>query len=131
MARYIDVDKLIKDVLTSWGKDNHASVAASYVHSQEHRHLMSIIEKQPTANVAPMEEVERLNKEVDRLSQVVLYHEGITQMEVDEAKAHTVKKMRERLYRELAFLCAKDKFNKEYFLTEVDRVAKEMLEETE
>ena len=42
--------------------------------------------------------------------------------------ADTVKKMRERLYRELAFLGAKDKFNKEYFLTEVDRVAKEILE---
>ena len=49
-------------------------------------------------------------------------------LDIKALKADTVKKMRERLYRELAFLGAKDKFNKEYFLTEVDRVAKEILE---
>ena len=82
----------------------------------------------PTANVAPMEEVERLNKEVDRLSQVVLYHEGITQMEVDEAKVDTVKKMQERLDKHFchdnAFLGVEQRL----IMDVIDQIAKEMLE---
>lgn len=42
-------------------------------------------------------ENERLEREVDRLSQVVLYHDGITEMKVAEANADTVRKMQERL----------------------------------
>lgn len=48
--------------------------------------------------------------------------------EVAKAKTDTVKKYRECLYRELASLGAKDKFNKEFFLTKADQIAKEMLE---
>ena len=47
MSKYIDKDKLVEEVLSSWYKDTHASVQASYIHGQEHRHLMGIIEKQP------------------------------------------------------------------------------------
>ena len=68
------------------------------------------------------EENERLNKEVDRLSQVVLYHDGITEMEVEEAKDDTVRKMQERV--------------KEYFPYDadsglyvvLDQIAKEIIE---
>lgn len=48
---------------------------------------------------------------------------------IAKEKAETVQKYRECLYRELASLGAKDKFNKEFFLTKVDKVAKEMLDE--
>ena len=52
-----------------------------------------------------------------------LLHEGIR-----NAKADTVRKYREKLYRELASLGVKDKFNKAFFLTKADQIAKEMLE---
>jgi FtsZ-binding cell division protein ZapB len=38
-------------------------------------------------------ENERLNKEVDRLSQVVLYNNGVTEMKVEEAKAEAYKEV--------------------------------------
>ena len=50
-TRYIDAEKLNRDVLASWDKDKHYTIEASRVHRQEHRHLMRIIEKQPTADV--------------------------------------------------------------------------------
>lgn len=87
MARYIDADKVMEEIKRIGGHN---------LCEWDTLGVKALINRQPTANVAPI--------------------------------ADTVKKMRERLYRELAFLCAKDKFNKEYFLTEVDRVAKEMLE---
>ena len=58
MARYIDADILINEVLASWDKDNHKTIEASHVHRQEHHHLMRIIEKQPIADVVPKSEVE-------------------------------------------------------------------------
>lgn len=60
MARYIDADKLCKAVLASWDKDNHKTIEASRVHRQEHHHLMSIIEKQPIADVVPKSEIEKV-----------------------------------------------------------------------
>ena len=51
MARYIDANKLSRDVISSWGRDTHKTIEASRIHRQEHHHLMSIIEKQPTADV--------------------------------------------------------------------------------
>lgn len=51
MARYIDADKLNKEVISSWDNDKHKTIEASRVHRQEHNHLMRIIEKQPTADV--------------------------------------------------------------------------------
>lgn len=49
---------------------------------------------------------------------------------ISETKADTVQKYRECLHRELASLEAKDKFNKEFFLTKADKIAKEMVEST-
>ena len=43
------------------------------------------------------DENERLDKEVGRLSQVVLYNDGVTEMEVEEAKAEAYKEFAERL----------------------------------
>ena len=45
-----------------------------------------------------------------------------------QGSADTVQKYREKLYRELASLGAKDKFSKKFFLTKADQIAKEMLE---
>jgi len=42
-------------------------------------------------------ENERLDKEVDRLSQVVLYNDGVTEMKVEEAKAEAYKEFEELL----------------------------------
>ena len=43
------------------------------------------------------EENERLDKEVDRLSQVVLYNDGVTEMKVEEAKAEAYKECIEKV----------------------------------
>lgn len=51
MSRYIDADKLCRDVVASWDRDRHHTIEASRVHRQEHNHLRLIIEKQPTADV--------------------------------------------------------------------------------
>lgn len=45
-----------------------------------------------------------------------------------ETQADTVRKYRECLHRLLASLGAKDKFNKEFFLTTADKIAEELLE---
>ena len=73
------------------------------------------------------EENERLNKEVDRLSQVVLNHEGITEMEVEEAKIDTVRKMQERLKKGL--LDTASLFTQQRYIVDdvIDQIAEEML----
>lgn len=75
--------------------------------------------------------IDKLYKRINRLkkqNETLTIQRNAWAFILKAIKADTVKKMQERLYRELAFLGAKDKFNKEYFLTEVDRVAKEILE---
>lgn len=47
-------------------------------------------------------ELERLDKEVDRLSQVVLYNNGVTEMKVDEAKTKAYKECIEKVKEEIA-----------------------------
>ena len=44
-------------------------------------------------------------------------------------RADTVRKMREKLYREFASLGEKDKFNKKFFLEATDKIANQLLEE--
>ena len=65
-----------------------------------------------------------MRSHIESLSETIEMQE----QEVHSIKANTVRKYREGLYRELASLGAKDKFNKEFFLTKVDQIAKEMLE---
>lgn len=76
MARYIDVDKLSKEVLASWDKDNHKTIEASHIHRQEHHHLMRIIEKQPIADVVPKSEVETLRHDIERIIDEGEYWQG-------------------------------------------------------
>ena len=77
------------------------------------------------------EENERLEKEVDRLSQVVLYHDGITEMEVAEAKADTVRKMQERLKARYKLPQSNEVSSISPFQLHecIDQIAKELLEE--
>ena len=96
---------------------------------------LAIINSQEQKIKELTEENERLNKEVDRLSQVVLYHDGVTEMQVEEAKADTVRKMQERLTKKV-----NADIDRCYalgigvvgplslFIDEIDETAKEMLE---
>lgn len=63
MARYIDAEKLSRDVISSWDRDTHKTIEASRIHRQEHHHLMSIIEKQPTADVVEVKHGEWIESE--------------------------------------------------------------------
>lgn len=69
------------------------------------------------------EENERLSKEVDRLSQVVLNHEGITEMEVEEAIADTVRKMQT----EIEARCIKGGIYPAFVKSTIEKVAEEMI----
>ena len=71
------------------------------------------------------EENERSAKEIDRLSQVVLYHNGITEMEVEEAKADTVRRMQERLKKTSEIVYG----DRAVCVELIDQIAKELLEE--
>lgn len=78
------------------------------------------IEEQEAAN-------ERLNKEVDRLSQVVLYHEG----QIAEAKAEVIKEFAEKVKvssNKTDLICSGALVRREYTITEesLDQIAKEM-----
>ena len=67
-------------------------------------------------------EIERLNKEVDRLSQCVLYHDGIVsdlERDLFNAKAEAIKEFAERLKPKLSY----------YDEVYVDTLVKEMTEE--
>ena len=84
------------------------------------------------------EENERLRAENEALaisevkeceiSQMLVYRIRNKHPAVMAVIADTVQKYREKLYREFASLGVKDKFNKEFFLTKADQIAKEMLE---
>lgn len=65
-----------------------------------------------------------------KLESYMLQYGTVSDKEVwlKKERADTVKKYREGLYRALAHLDANDKFNKKFFLTEADRVAKEIAE---
>jgi hypothetical protein len=51
----------------------------------------------PASDVVPRAEVEELYKEIDRLSQVVLYNDSVTEMKVDEAKTEVARTFRKRM----------------------------------
>lgn len=66
--------------------------------------------------------IAELTEENDRL------HASCTELtqNLHECKADTVQNYREKLHREFASLGAKDKFNKGFFLTKADQIAKEI-----
>lgn len=76
-------------------------------------------------------EIERLNKEVDRLSQCVLYHDGIVsdlEKDVFNAKAEAIKELAENVKAIFECdLCFGDDV-KSYILNEIDSIVKEMTE---
>jgi hypothetical protein len=64
------------------------------------KRMLDFIEGQEAYINRLQAENERLNKEVDRLSQVVLYNDGVTEMKVEEAKAEAYKEFAEKLNKE-------------------------------
>lgn len=87
MARYIDANALIAklNVLKEeWGFTFTADGVEEAIFK---------VEEEPTADVVPKSEVETLAKEVDRLSQCVLYNDGVTEMLVEEAKQEVTREI--------------------------------------
>ncbi len=74
------------------------------------------------------EENERLNKEVDRLSQVVLYNDGVTEMKVEEAKVDTLSELKICLTREVGTYLSISTMKVSDMFKLIDQIAKEMLE---
>lgn len=88
---YIDVNKLKNDVINSWDNDKHRTAEVSRIHGQEHRHLMLIIERQPTADVVPRAELEQLQHKYDlavaeREANVKGFTEDLAKAKTDTAR---------------------------------------------
>ena len=87
-----------------------------------HKDILDLINRQKT-------EIERLNKENDRLSQCVLYHDGVTEMKVEEAKVKAIKefwkKVRKYIKKEICFFTQDDEHDLEKF---GDNLVKELTE---
>lgn len=107
----------------------------AYIKHIELEAMRSVANSYKMHNEKFAEENERLRDNLDRTEKALItvdkaHNDLLTdtfRIEA-EAKADTVQKYREKLYREFAYLGAKDKFNKEFFLTTADQIAKEMLE---
>ena len=78
MSRYTDVDALLNEL------PDDLPYKAS---------VKRVLMQAPTADVVPKSEVETLAKEVDRLSQCVLYNDGVTEMLVEEAKQEVTREI--------------------------------------
>lgn len=84
-------------------------------------------------NFLEKEAISLIREQDKRIEELTLENVGFEAGAKAAAKfirVDTVQKYREKLYRELASLGAKDKFNKEFFLTKVDKIANKLLEET-
>ena len=92
MARYIDAEKAVEDARLTHCKDCyscHGIICRSCIFDD----TITFIEDYPTADVVPKAELERLEKEVDRLSQVVMYHDAFKADEIQDAKAAVTRKI--------------------------------------
>lgn len=91
-------------------------------------------EKMYSANKEQEAEIERLNKEVDRLSQCVLYHDGIVsdlEKDVFNAKAEAYKEFAERLKANMSNIARMEYGGHIYFCVGydlIDTLVKEMTE---
>lgn len=77
------------------------------------------------------EAYEELREENERLKAICGMKECVienAEAVIARTKADTVQEYREGLHKEFASLGAKDKFNKEFFLTKADQIAKEVTE---
>ena len=89
MARYIDADKFMVAL-----NDAQIEFSDTYEGLGRAKFLLSL---QPTAEVVPKSEVEWFYKEVDRLSQVVLYHDAFKVDEIKDAKAEVAREIFEEI----------------------------------
>lgn len=117
MARYTDAEQIEKRLMELF-------MEPRYMHDEDNYYTgMSIsideIRHAPTADVVPKSEVEMTIKEVDRLSQVVLYNDSITEMKVEEAKAEFARRFFEEIEKEPSLIIAEQKH---YIICENDLV---------
>jgi hypothetical protein len=111
-------------LLLKWSDDLYANVKLS---PEEAKTLLALINRQKA-------EIERLNKEVDRLSQCVLYHDGIvSDLEKDlfNAKSEATKEFSERLKANMSNIARMEYGGNTYFCVGydlIDTLVKEMTE---
>lgn len=96
MAEYINRDALFKHYRAlaniEWNK-----TVAPISWSDAYEEIADHIAELPPADVVPKSEVEWLYKQVDMLSQEVMYNDDIAKMKVDEAKAEVAREILRRL----------------------------------
>jgi hypothetical protein len=129
MARYIDADKLVV-----WCNETYQVQSTSSGKAYVNAFLTKVLSC-PTANVAPMEDAEKLRAENKKLfdeaeNQSTLWKqhfESLYETAKETVKADTVKKMRERLKAEFGnSRCQAYRGNSIHNI--IDQIAKEILE---
>ncbi len=66
MERYINAGKLIKAIEENKrNTEHHKDGRGKQIHVGEHRHFLKMVHEQPTADVVPKSEVERLQTDVE------------------------------------------------------------------
>ena len=91
MAEYINREEMLKFIRET--NANYHWLTSQYSASW----IYDFIESQPTADVVPKSEVEWLYKQVDMLSQEVMYNDDIAKMKVDEAKEKVAREIFEEI----------------------------------
>ena len=74
-----------------------------------------------------MADIERANKEIDRLTQVVMYNNGVTEMLISEA----IKKFAESLKNQATYYRCRDGIKYAVSISDIDNLLKEMDGESE
>lgn len=108
MARYIDADILRFAYEKSFVNDNHRIEGASAIHRQEHRHILSILDKTPTANVVPASEVEQLKRNLEQCENGYSQEMHLLQCKLADAKSEVERLQTEKgmIFKELeASMC--------------------------
>lgn len=107
MARYVDADKLLKSAVSKFKCVPLVGVL-SYRNGEECFDGLSFeefINEQPTADVAPRSEVEALEKEIDRLKNILAYYAlqygtvKSQQQVIDRAKSEVAREIFEEIER--------------------------------
>ena len=109
--------------------------AVKYNGEGDHEDVPSILKKFAKGYEQRIKELTEENERL-RVDNEILKMPRATIFEIADAfdrgrkkgEADTVQEYREGLHKEFASLGAKDKFNKEFFLTKADQIEKEMLE---
>ena len=95
MARYIDADNFRQTLIKCFGcipcLTDYSEASINDIPIDDALGLA------PTADVVPKSEVEKLYKEIDRLSQVVLYHDSFKADEIKDARQEVAREIFEEI----------------------------------